>query len=97
MMGRTRENRNLQSLLLNELNRVSSTKTSKSLGFEFVKETILPIMNSYSLPIVDFLNTFTEHVAMQIQWLYLTKTQLFITGGGAYNVFLSKEYNFTYK
>jgi anhydro-N-acetylmuramic acid kinase len=29
-------------------------KHPKSLGFEFVKETILPIMNSYSLPIVDF-------------------------------------------
>jgi hypothetical protein len=53
MIRRTRE-RNLQSLL-NELNsKFYHRKHPKSLGFRFVKETIMPIMNSYSLPIVDF-------------------------------------------
>jgi anhydro-N-acetylmuramic acid kinase len=52
-------------------------------------------MNSYSLPIVDFLNI-PEHVAMQIAMALLQKTTLFITGGGAYNDFLIEEYNFTY-
>jgi hypothetical protein len=41
--------------LLNELNRSSSTKENiKITWIQFVKETIMPIMNSYSLPIVDF-------------------------------------------
>jgi anhydro-N-acetylmuramic acid kinase len=44
-------------------------------------------MNSYSLPIVDFLNTFTEHVAMQIA-MALPPKKLYLSGGGAYNDFL---------
>ena len=83
--------------LLNELNRVKfyQRKHPKSLGFEFVKETIMPIMNSYSLPIVDFLNTFTEHVAMQIAMALPNKNAtLFITGGGAYNDFLIERIQF---
>jgi anhydro-N-acetylmuramic acid kinase len=43
------------AIMLNELNsKFYHRKHPKSLGFRFVKETILPIMNSYSLPIVDF-------------------------------------------
>ncbi len=83
--------------LLNELNGVTfyKRKHPKSLGFEFVKETILPIMNSYSLPIENFLNTFTEHVAMQIAMALPTKNaSLFITGGGAYNDFLIERIQF---
>ena len=83
--------------LLNKLNEVKfyQRKHPKSLGFEFVKETILPIMNSYSLPIEDFLNTFTEHVAMQIAKALPTKNaSLFITGGGAYNDFLIERIQF---
>ena len=83
--------------LLNKLNNLDfyRKKYPKSLGFEFVKETILPIMNSYSIPVKDLLNTFTEHVAIQIALALdcfdtrkdKNKT-LFITGGGAYNEFL---------
>lgn len=83
--------------LLNELNGVTfyKRKHPKSLGFEFVKETIFPIMNSYSLPIENFLNTFTEHVAMQIAMaLPTTNASLFITGGGAYNDFLIERIQF---
>ena len=83
--------------LLDELNGVTfyQRKHPKSLGFEFVKETILPIMNSYSLPIEDFLNTFTEHVAMQIAKALPNKNaSLFITGGGAYNNFLVERIQF---
>jgi len=38
----------------------------KSLGFEYVKETVLPLIESYSINIEDKMHTFTEHVAFQI-------------------------------
>ncbi|MES2577622.1 MAG: anhydro-N-acetylmuramic acid kinase [Bacteroidota bacterium] len=77
--------------LLNELNALDfyQKKHPKSLGFEFVKETVLPIIEKYSIPIEDKLYTFTEHVALQIALALPNKNgSLFITGGGAYNDFL---------
>jgi anhydro-N-acetylmuramic acid kinase len=77
--------------LLNELNALDfyQKKHPKSLGFEFVKETVLPIVEKYSIPIKDKLHTFTEHVALQIALALPNKNgNLFITGGGAYNDFL---------
>lgn len=77
--------------LLNELNTLDfyQKKYPKSLGFEFVKETVLPIIEKYSIPIEDKLHTFTEHVALQIALALPNKNgSLFITGGGAYNDFL---------
>ena len=77
--------------LLNELNTLDfyQKKYPKSLGFEFVKETILPLIESYTIPIEDKMNTFTEHVALQIALALPNKNgRLFITGGGAYNDFL---------
>lgn len=77
--------------LLNGLNALDyyQKKHPKSLGFEFVKEIILPIFESYSIPIKDKLYTFTEHVALQITLALPNKNgSLFITGGGAYNDFL---------
>lgn len=77
--------------LLNELNALDfyQKKYPKSLGFEFVKETILPLIESYTIPLEDKLHTFTEHVALQIALALPNKNgSLFITGGGAYNDFL---------
>ena len=77
--------------LLQELNTLDfyQKKHPKSLGFEFVKETILPIIESYSISLEDKLLTFTEHVALQIAVALPNKNRsLFITGGGAYNDFL---------
>jgi anhydro-N-acetylmuramic acid kinase len=77
--------------LLQELNTLDfyQKKHPKSLGFEFVKETILPIIESYSISLEDKLHTFTEHVALQIALALPNKNgSLFITGGGAYNDFL---------
>ena len=77
--------------LLNELNCLEFYNLSypKSLGFEFVKEIVLPIIESYKISIEDKLATFTEHISYQIG-LALTnkKSNLLITGGGAYNDFL---------
>lgn len=61
----------------------------KSLGFEFVKETVLPILESYSISTEDKMQTFTEHIAFQIGKILQQKTgRLLITGGGVYNEFL---------
>lgn len=61
----------------------------KSLGFEFVKETVLPLLDRFGAETHDLLATFTEHVAHQIAAaLPERKGSLLITGGGAYNDFL---------
>lgn len=83
--------------LFSELNALGfyQKKYPKSLGFEFVKETVLPIMERYAIPTEDKLRTFTEHVAFQIA-LALPKKygSLLITGGGAYNAFLVERMQF---
>jgi len=64
-------------------------KYPKSLGFEFVKTVVLPVMENHTISIEDKLRTFTEHVAEQIaKALPKKEGRLLVTGGGAYNTFL---------
>jgi anhydro-N-acetylmuramic acid kinase len=87
----------VNSELLNELNRLDfyQKKYPKSLGFEFVKKIILPLIESYPISIEDKMNTFTEHIAAQISLaLPNKKNNLFITGGGAYNDFMIERVQF---
>lgn len=82
---------NTNELLLNRLNALDFYKKThpKSLGFEFVKATVLPLIENFEITIEDKLRTFTEHVALQIALaLPNKKGSLLITGGGAYNDFL---------
>lgn len=82
----------VNTALLTALNDLPFYKNDfpKSLGFEFVKETILPLIIKYSLPIEDALCTFTEHVAQQIYLaLPVPKGKMLVTGGGAYNDYLT--------
>lgn len=77
--------------LLNALNALDfyKKKHPKSLGYEFVKELVLPLMDDYSISTEDKLRTFTEHIAVQIGVVLSDKKgKLLITGGGAYNDFL---------
>ena len=81
--------------LLSELDALDFYKQPypKSLGFEFVKQTILPLMERYDATAQNKLGTFTEHVARQIAAVILHKGaagSLLITGGGAYNATLIK-------
>ncbi|WP_366184992.1 anhydro-N-acetylmuramic acid kinase [Flavobacterium ovatum] len=81
----------VNSDLLEELNALGfyKLKHPKSLGFEFVKEIVLPIMETYDISIKNKLATFIEHVAIQTSLALPTKKgTLFVTGGGAYNAFL---------
>ncbi len=61
----------------------------KSLGFEFVKGTVLPLMDQFSIVTEDKMRTFTEHIAQQIGFALPTNEgKILVTGGGAYNDFL---------
>lgn len=77
--------------LLDKLNALNfyQQKYPKSLGFEFVKEIILPLIDSFEIPLKDKFCTFTEHIAFQTALaLPRKKAHILITGGGAYNDFL---------
>lgn len=83
----------LNTDLINELNALDYYKKPfpKSLGFEFVKETILPLIEKYNIPTEDKMHTFTEHIAIQTtSALPIKKGKLLATGGGTYNDFLIK-------
>ena len=98
---------NLNTDLLNELNALDYYKKSfpKSLGFEFVKEIVLPIIEKYSIANEDKMRTFIEHIAIQTS-LALNcfshpkrqdqneKRKLLATGGGTYNNFLMERMRF---
>lgn len=61
----------------------------KSLGFEFVKTIVLPLMESYDISIEDKMHTFVKHIAKQTAFALPERNgKMLITGGGAYNTFL---------
>ncbi|KOS07555.1 anhydro-N-acetylmuramic acid kinase [Flavobacterium akiainvivens] len=64
----------------------------KSLGFEFVKGTVLPLIENYNVQTEDKLHTFTNHIASQVAQVLAHKQngRLLVTGGGAYNTYLIK-------
>ena len=61
----------------------------KSLGIEYVKNTLLPLLESFSIETASKMHTFTEHIAFQIAAaLPLKSGRILVSGGGAYNDFL---------
>jgi anhydro-N-acetylmuramic acid kinase len=77
--------------LLEELNALDFYQKAfpKSLGFEFVKTIILPLIEKYEIAIEDKTATFVEHIAQQTAFvLPNNKSKILITGGGAYHDFL---------
>ena len=89
----------LNEALFRELNALSfyQQKGPKSLGYEFVAGTILPMLEDRdtdkvdgALDARDVLRTFTEHIAHQIgRTLNATGLgDVLVTGGGAYNDYL---------
>ena len=96
----------LDADLLNELNGLDYYKKTfpKSLGFEFVKETVLPLIEQYDIPTEDKMYTFTEHIAFQLVLALPKKVgherkrtgeaKLLVTGGGAYNDYLIERIKF---
>jgi anhydro-N-acetylmuramic acid kinase len=89
--GKISETGNLNSELFEELNQLEFYQKTfpKSLGFEFVKESVLPILESYPVSTEDKMRTFTEHIAFQIGKILQSKSgKLLVSGGGVYNDFL---------
>ncbi|MDO9037371.1 MAG: anhydro-N-acetylmuramic acid kinase [Lutibacter sp.] len=83
---------NIENELLKELNAIPfyNDEKPKSLGYEFVVETIFPIINKFNLNTKDILRTFVEHVAIQISKKIDSNPEktMLVAGGGAYNTFL---------
>ena len=78
--------------LLDKLNKLPFYQKNypKSLGLEWVKENIFPLIDEFNLDIKDVLRTFVEHITIQISAEINKKenASVFITGGGAYNLFI---------
>lgn len=91
--GRIATSGNLNNNLLDELNSLDYYRQPypKSLGFEYVKQILLPLIDNWNISAEDALSTFTEHIAIQIAAVINAEEpnrSLLITGGGAYNEFL---------
>ena len=85
----------IDDTLLKELNSLPfySAEIPKSLGFEFVKEIIFPMIDEKNLEVSTILRTFIAHCVHQISNCLNHKkySKLLITGGGAFNTFFMEE------
>ena len=95
--GAIAECSNLDANLLDQLNSLSYYGKSfpKSLAWEWVVESVLPILENSGLSVEDQMRTFVEHAAMQMSSVakcHHLKSVL-LSGGGAYNDFLLKRLN----
>lgn len=89
---------NINTGLLTRLNNLEYYRQSypKSLANSFGVDVVYPLIKLFNLSVEDALRTYTEHIAQQIGYginlfqsqLNNINKQLFITGGGAHNVFL---------
>lgn len=95
--GKISRSGNLNQELLDQLNALDFYKKSfpKSLGFESVKEILLPMIESFDIAAAGKMHTFSEHIAFQIaEALPIKNGKLLVTGGGAYNDFLIERIQF---
>ncbi len=82
---------NFNAELLDKLNNASfyKLKTAKSLGIESITKDFFPLIDSASISEQDKLNTFVEHIALQISnCIKQTGKTILFTGGGTFNQFL---------
>ena len=87
--------------MFNELNKLNfySKKNPKSLGIEFVKEVLFPLINKYQINYLDVLATYIKHVAFQIKKNITGKEKVLLSGGGSFNKTLIQNlenYNINY-
>lgn len=95
--GKIARSGSLNLALFEELNQLTyyQEKHPKSLGMEFVNETILPLIEKHAITIAAKLHTFVEHIAFQIALALAEQNgKMLITGGGAYHEFLINRIQF---
>ncbi len=90
--GEMAQSGTVNKALLDELNELPFYKVEKpkSLGFEYVEETILPLINTFKLAINDILATYVAHIAVQIGSKLTKQGNVLVTGGGTFNTYLMK-------
>ena len=85
----------LNNTLLNKLNALEFYKQDfpKSLGIEWIKEIVIPLIDTFNISIKNILRTYVEHIAIQITKAINTENNasVLITGGGVYNLFLVQQ------
>jgi anhydro-N-acetylmuramic acid kinase len=83
-------------MLLKQLNALGFYGESppKSLGLEWVKEMIFPVLDRFKLSSEDLLATFTEHIAIQIAKQFQKGSSVLVSGGGTYNDYLIERIGF---
>ncbi len=93
--GKLAASGNIDKNLIDKLNSLSfySKTPPKSLGLEWVKENIFPLLDASEISSEDILRTFTEHIAIQLAKQFHENASVLITGGGAYNSFLIERLN----
>lgn len=76
-------------LLFDGLNGLDFYKQTgpKSLGREWVENEVIPLVDSFHLPVNDILATFCEHIAVKIGD-EIKGGKVLLTGGGAFNKYL---------
>jgi len=81
--------------LLIKLNALEFYKQAfpKSLGIEWVKDNIFPLIDSFNLSTKEILRTYVQHIAIQISQEIKTKNdgRVLVTGGGVFNLFLMEQ------
>ncbi len=82
--------------LLTDLNQLEfyQKKHPKSLGLEWVKEEIFPLIDSSKFDVKDVLKTVVEHVAFQVAKSTKGQRKILVTGGGVFNTFLMDRIRF---
>ena len=87
--GDIAKNGKLIPILLEQLNSINFYKKTppKSLSREWTEENIYPLLKNHKTE--DLLNTFCEHIAIQIS-SYLKEESALFTGGGVFNTYLMK-------
>lgn len=84
--GKTDEN------LLKKLNNLEFYKQQppKSLGREWMDRSFFPVLNDSETSVIDKLRTVYEHIAIQIAGSVPFSGKMLITGGGAFNSFMTE-------
>lgn len=98
--GKLAKSGTINTDLLKQLNQLDFYKINppKSLGIEEITKNCFPILNGSTIPTVDKLTTFVEHIAIQISNTITTgNKKILFTGGGTLNSFLMERIKFNTK